>query len=158
MISEAICVCALAASVPVQVDHTPPPDPLESVFDWHDNLSQLVDDIAAAEAAEAKAAAKAAAERAEQAQTSARSSARTPTNTSLNWDALADCESGGNWSINTGNGYYGGLQFNLSTWQSNGGSGYPHQASKAEQIRVATVLYNARGASPWPSCGWRLTS
>lgn len=69
------------------------------------------------------------------------------------WDQVAACESGGNWSINTGNGYYGGLQFNLGTWRSNGGGGYPHQASKAEQIRVATNLYNARGSSPWPHCG-----
>ena len=72
---------------------------------------------------------------------------------SVNWDAIAQCESGGNWATNSGNGYYGGLQFNLGTWQSNGGTGYPHQNSKAEQIRVATNLYNARGSSPWPLCG-----
>ena len=47
------------------------------------------------------------------------------------WDRVAQCESGGNWSINTGNGYYGGLQFSLSTWRAFGGSGMPHQASKA---------------------------
>lgn len=69
------------------------------------------------------------------------------------WDQVAACESGGNWSIDSGNGYYGGLQFNLGTWRSNGGSGYPHQASKLEQIRVATNLYNVRGRSPWPHCG-----
>jgi uncharacterized protein YabE (DUF348 family) len=69
------------------------------------------------------------------------------------WDRLADCESGGNWSINTGNGYYGGLQFSLSTWQSNGGSGYPHQNSREEQIRVATNLRNASGGyGAWPHC------
>ncbi|MFV0411379.1 MAG: transglycosylase family protein [Paracoccus sp. (in: a-proteobacteria)] len=72
------------------------------------------------------------------------------------WDRLAACESGGNWSINTGNGYYGGLQFNLGTWRSNGGSGYPHQASKAEQIRVAENLRAARGFSPWPACSAKL--
>jgi len=69
------------------------------------------------------------------------------------WDRLADCESGGNWSINTGNGYYGGLQFSLSTWQSNGGSGYPHQNSREEQIRVATRLRDAAGGyGAWPHC------
>lgn len=72
------------------------------------------------------------------------------------WDRLAQCESGGNWSINTGNGYYGGLQFNLGTWQANGGQGYPHQASKAEQIRVAENLRAARGFQPWPACSARL--
>ena len=53
------------------------------------------------------------------------------------WDALAQCESGGNWAINTGNGYYGGLQFNLGTWHAYGGSGYPHQNSREAQIAVA---------------------
>ena len=50
---------------------------------------------------------------------------------SVNWDAVAACESGGNWAINTGNGYYGGLQFTMGTWRSNGGSGSPHNASRA---------------------------
>ena len=69
------------------------------------------------------------------------------------WDRLAECESGGNWSINTGNGYYGGLQFSLSTWQAFGGSGYPHQNSKAEQIRIATLVRDARGGyGDWPAC------
>lgn len=72
-----------------------------------------------------------------------------------NWDAIAACESGGNWSINTGNGYYGGLQFLPSTWRANGGTGMPHQASKAEQIRVANNLYAKAGVSPWPVCGQR---
>ena len=69
------------------------------------------------------------------------------------WDAVAQCESGGNWSINTGNGYYGGLQFNLSTWRSNGGEGYPHEHSRETQIAVAEVLFSHRGAQPWPHCG-----
>ncbi|MCW2623859.1 MAG: Transglycosylase-like protein, partial [Mycobacterium sp.] len=55
----------------------------------------------------------------------------------VDWDAVAACESGGNWSIATGNGYYGGLQFTMGTWRANGGAGSPHNASKAEQIRVA---------------------
>jgi resuscitation-promoting factor RpfB len=80
-----------------------------------------------------------------------------PTNTSgLNWDAVANCESGGNWHINTGNGYYGGLQFNYSTWLSNGGGAYAERAdlaSREEQIAIASKLYAARGSAPWPVCG-----
>ncbi|SFC31148.1 Uncharacterized conserved protein YabE, contains G5 and tandem DUF348 domains [Nocardioides terrae] len=69
------------------------------------------------------------------------------------WDRLAQCEAGGNWHINTGNGYYGGLQFNIGTWQANGGSGRPDQASREEQIRVATrVRDNAGGYGAWPGC------
>ena len=69
------------------------------------------------------------------------------------WDALARCESGGNWAINTGNGYYGGLQFSLSTWRAYGGSGYPHQNSREEQIRIATKLRDASGGyGAWPAC------
>jgi resuscitation-promoting factor RpfB len=74
----------------------------------------------------------------------------------LNWDALADCESGGDWHINTGNGFYGGLQFDYSTWLSNGGGVYAERAdlaSREEQIAIGTKLYNARGSSPWPVCG-----
>jgi uncharacterized protein YabE (DUF348 family) len=68
------------------------------------------------------------------------------------WDRIARCESGGNWHINTGNGYYGGLQFNLASWRSNGGrdfAAYPHQASRAEQITVANRYYAKAGTSPW---------
>ncbi|HEY9377995.1 MAG TPA: ubiquitin-like domain-containing protein [Jiangellaceae bacterium] len=73
------------------------------------------------------------------------------------WDQLAQCESGGNWSINTGNGYYGGLQFSLGTWQAFGGSGYPHENSKAEQIRIATKVRDARGGyGDWPACAAKL--
>lgn len=74
----------------------------------------------------------------------------------LNWDSLAQCESGGNWAANTGNGYYGGLQFDLQTWQANGGSGYPHEHSRATQISVAESLYSKRGDDPWPACGHHL--
>jgi hypothetical protein len=72
------------------------------------------------------------------------------------WDRLAGCESGGNWSINTGNGFYGGLQFDLGTWHGAGGSGRPDQASRSEQIRVANVVHSARGFAPWPACSRRL--
>lgn len=69
------------------------------------------------------------------------------------WDRLAQCESGGNWAINTGNGYYGGLQFNLSTWHSYGGSGYPHQNSRETQIAIATKVRDASGGyGAWPGC------
>jgi hypothetical protein len=73
----------------------------------------------------------------------------------VNWDAVARCESGGNWSINTGNGYYGGLQFTLGTWGANGGSGSPHQASREEQIRVAENVRRTQGMGAWPACGRR---
>jgi hypothetical protein len=67
------------------------------------------------------------------------------------WDKIAACESGGNWSINTGNGYYGGLQFNLQTWRAYGGSGRPDQQSKAAQIAVAERVRKASGLGAW-SC------
>ncbi|NYE35710.1 uncharacterized protein YabE (DUF348 family) [Nocardioides cavernae] len=73
------------------------------------------------------------------------------------WDALARCESGGNWAINTGNGYYGGLQFNLGTWRAYGGTGYPHQASRETQIAVASRLRDATGGyGSWPGCAAKL--
>ena len=74
---------------------------------------------------------------------------------SVNWDAVAACESGGNWAINTGNGYYGGLQFTQSTWSANGGSGSPHNASREEQIRVAENVLHSQGIGAWPVCGRR---
>ncbi len=73
----------------------------------------------------------------------------------MNWDAVAQCESGGNWAINTGNGYYGGLQFTLGTWRSNGGNGSPHMASRDEQIRVAENVLRSQGRGAWPVCGRR---
>jgi hypothetical protein len=72
------------------------------------------------------------------------------------FERLAACESGGNWSINTGNGYYGGLQFNLGTWRGVGMSGYPHQASKAQQIAAGQKLHSQRGWKPWPSCSRKM--
>jgi hypothetical protein len=72
------------------------------------------------------------------------------------FERLASCESGGNWAINTGNGYYGGLQFNLGTWRGVGMSGYPHQASKAQQIAAGQKLHSQRGWKPWPSCSRKL--
>ncbi|WP_305094793.1 transglycosylase family protein [Prescottella sp. R16] len=75
-----------------------------------------------------------------------------------NWDGVAQCESGGNWAINTGNGYYGGLQFSQSTWEAYGGSGSAHNASKAEQIRVAENVLAGQGVGAWPVCGQYLTS
>lgn len=74
---------------------------------------------------------------------------------SVNWDAVAKCESGGNWAINTGNGFVGGLQFTMSTWHSNGGSGSPAAASRTEQIRVAENVLKSQGIGAWPVCGKR---
>ena len=68
------------------------------------------------------------------------------------WDKIAQCESGGNWSINTGNGYYGGLQFSSSTWRAYGGSGSASNASRAEQIAVAERVLAAQGWGAWPVC------
>jgi len=68
------------------------------------------------------------------------------------WDQLARCESGGNWAINTGNGYYGGLQFSLSSWRAVGGTGYPHQASREEQIARGKMLQARQGWGAWPAC------
>lgn len=72
------------------------------------------------------------------------------------WDALAECESGGNWHINTGNGYYGGLQFSLSSWRLVGGAGMPHEASVDEQIMRAGLLWDIQGWNAWPVCSRRL--
>lgn len=77
------------------------------------------------------------------------------TRESVNWDAIAQCESGGNWAINTGNGYSGGLQFTLGTWRANGGSGSPHNASRDEQIVVAENVLHSQGLRAWPVCGRR---
>lgn len=68
------------------------------------------------------------------------------------WDSIAQCESGGNWSINTGNGFYGGLQFTLSSWQAVGGTGYPNDASRSEQIMRAQILQSEQGWGAWPVC------
>ena len=76
------------------------------------------------------------------------------------WDALAQCESGGNWAINTGNGYYGGLQFSSGTWLAYGGGAYAQTANLAtreQQIAIATKVRDARGGyGDWPSCASRL--
>ena len=71
------------------------------------------------------------------------------------WDRVAQCESSGNWSINTGNGFYGGLQFTTSTWRAFGGTAYApnaHQATKAQQIAVAQRTLAVQGPGAWPVC------
>ena len=76
------------------------------------------------------------------------------------WDKIAQCESTGNWSINSGNGYYGGLQFDIQTWIGAGGGAYAPNASlatKAQQIDIANRVYAQRGLQPW-GCGWAATS
>jgi len=72
---------------------------------------------------------------------------------SVNWDAIAQCESGGNWSTNTGNGFYGGLQFTQSTWRAYGGTGSPQNASREQQIAVAERVLQGQGIGAWPVCG-----
>jgi resuscitation-promoting factor RpfB len=82
-----------------------------------------------------------------------------PSTSGLNWDALAKCEAGGNWSINTNNGYYGGLQYSASTWRAYGGTEFaplPHQATREQQIAVGERTYADGGSSAWPHCGSRL--
>ena len=71
------------------------------------------------------------------------------------WDKIAQCESGGNWSINTGNGYYGGLQFSAATWRSVGGPGLPHQQSREVQIKYAKILQARSGWGQWGCAGAR---
>ncbi|MCG2621888.1 LysM peptidoglycan-binding domain-containing protein [Arthrobacter sp. I2-34] len=72
------------------------------------------------------------------------------------WDALAQCESGGNWNTNTGNGFSGGLQFTPSTWAAYGGSGSPESASRGEQIAVAEKVLAGQGWGAWPACSSKL--
>ena len=72
------------------------------------------------------------------------------------WDALAQCESGGNWSINTGNGFYGGLQFTQQSWNGVGMSGSPANATRAQQIEAGERLLAIQGWSAWPACSAKL--
>jgi len=77
---------------------------------------------------------------------------------SVDWDSVAACESGGNWSINTGNGYYGGLQFASGTWSGHGGGEFAssaHLASREQQIAVAERVLRTQGIGAWPVCGKR---
>ncbi len=89
--------------------------------------------------------------------TSTNTGAAAPASTSgVNWDAIAQCESGGNWSINTGNGFYGGLQFTPGTWAANGGTAYASRAdlaTKAQQIAAAENVLRTQGIGAWPTCG-----
>ncbi|MFI0780171.1 transglycosylase family protein [Streptomyces sp. NPDC021212] len=81
--------------------------------------------------------------------------------TTSQWDQVAQCESGGNWSVNTGNGYYGGLQFSSSTWAAYGGTAYAptaDRAGKAQQIQVAEKVLSSQGKGAWPVCGKGLTA
>ncbi len=73
----------------------------------------------------------------------------------INWEAIAQCESGGNWAANTGNGDYGGLQISAATWDDNGGVGLPSQASPQQQIDVAQRIMATQGPGAWPTCASR---
>ena len=140
---------------------------------WYamDDLQRYVSGVylAEMEAAEQRAAAEAArraeeAERARQAeqarqQAARQSSAAAPSVSGGSvWDTIAQCESSGNWSMNSGNGFYGGLQFTLQSWQYVGGTqyaAYPHQASRAQQIAAAERLLARQGWGAWPACSAR---
>ncbi|RKN16476.1 LysM peptidoglycan-binding domain-containing protein [Micromonospora musae] len=79
-----------------------------------------------------------------------------PAQAAVNWDAIAQCESSGDWHINTGNGYFGGLQFSQSTWEGYGGTKYAARAdlaSRAEQIAIAEKVLDGQGIGAWPTCG-----
>ena len=89
------------------------------------------------------------------------SSGRPPADAAHDWSGVALCESGGNWSINTGNSYYGGLQFSQSTWEAYGGTAYAPRADLAtpgQQIAVAEKVLAVQGAGAWPVCGRNLTA
>lgn len=84
----------------------------------------------------------------------ATASAHTP---SGKWDRLAQCESGGDWKISTGNGYYGGLQFSRDTWIAyGGGKKLPHRTSRKHQIAVAERVLAVQGWNAWPACSRKL--
>lgn len=72
------------------------------------------------------------------------------------WEKLAQCEASGNWHIDTGNGYYGGLQFSMSTWRAHGGSGSPARATKNRQIAVGEKVRRSQGWGAWPACSRKL--
>ncbi|HEY2562587.1 MAG TPA: transglycosylase family protein [Acidimicrobiales bacterium] len=108
----------------------------------------------AAQQAQQQAAAQAAAQQAAQQQQAAAATA--PSSLGGDFAALRQCESGGNYSDNTGNGYYGAYQFSESTWQGMGYSGLPSDASPAQQDQVAEQLQAEQGWSPWPSCSAQL--
>lgn len=74
----------------------------------------------------------------------------------MDWDALAQCEASGNWAANTGNGFYGGLQFTQQTWNGHGGVGNPANASREQQIAVAERVLAGQGPAAWPSCSKRI--
>ncbi|MFD6352374.1 transglycosylase family protein [Nocardia tengchongensis] len=69
------------------------------------------------------------------------------------WDAVVECEAGGDWTADTGNGYYGGLQFSPGTWRAYGGKGNPADATREEQIRIAERVLARQGRGAWPTCG-----
>ncbi len=127
---------------------------------WYATAAQRAAEAEAArqqEAAEAAAAEEAAQEAAPEPAPEPQDDAPAPSGGGSGvWDQLAQCESGGNWSINTGNGYYGGLQFNLGTWQAMGGSGLPSDNSRSAQIAVAERVLASQGWGAWPSCASQL--
>ena len=144
-----------------QVEETQEVQQTEQVNQAPAQPSEEVQEQRAAEQAaqEQRAAEQAAQEREQRNQAQAQNqSTSTSSNASgQNWGALAQCESSGNASVVSSNGLYHGLyQFDVQTWRSVGGSGLPSQASAAEQTKRAQILFDQRGAQPWPVCGSRL--
>nr|MCH9768913.1 transglycosylase family protein [Actinomycetes bacterium] len=82
-----------------------------------------------------------------------------PVSNGATWDALSRCEAGGNWAINTGNGYFGGVQFDQNTWERSGGLRYAQRADLAtreEQIAIAEITRSRQGWGAWPTCSGRI--
>jgi len=120
-------------------------------YDWYQGIIRHEAEVAAAKKAAAAKAAQAKQAKTSAPKSSSGSSGTASTNNGGYWDNKANCESGGNWSINTGNGYFGGLQFLTSTWLAYGGGQYAPRAdlaTKAQQIAVASTM----GSSHWPNC------
>jgi hypothetical protein len=122
-----------------------------------DRIADILTERAEAEAA------REAAEEAARAEAAAREAARAALQPKIDngeiWDMLAHCESGGNWSANTGNGYYGGLQFHPGTWSGYGGEAYAPRADLAtrkQQIAIATKVQQRQGWGAWPACSYKL--
>jgi len=152
---------APAAAPVIGVPAPSSPEPLVgAVGDWIDGLQRAKDAARVSEAAQAAEAAREAeaAQAAEAARAAEAASAPAVPMGSV-WDSLAQCESGGNWSINSGNGFSGGVQFTNATWMAMGGGAYAPeawQASREQQIAIAQRTLASSGWGNWPACSARL--
>ena len=150
-----VATASVGGVVPVEVVATPEQSVRALVAELRVQLAAA--EIAQVEADRAAAAERAAAEQA--AREAARAALQPKIENGEIWDMLAQCESGGNWSINTGNGYYGGLQFHPQTWTGYGGEQYAPRAdlaTKAQQIAIAEKVLARQGWGAWPACSREL--